>query len=253
MKAIKAVLKIAAFLGLSIVLAPLQILFKLLSKDTGNAFIIPNLWHRGICKIYNIKIEIVGIPHFDDQTLFMGNHLSYLDIPVLGTIINHASFVAKKDVEGWPIFGSLAKLQNTAFIDRSPSKIQNERDKIAARVHEGHSLILFPEATSGDGYVLKPFKSSLFSLTETNNILIQPFTLFIVSTNGKPPETLEDRRIYTWPLEDDIVLGAHLWRFAKSSGACIRVVFHSPLIPTEYENRKALAKACENSVSMGLS
>ena len=49
--------------------------------------------------------------------LFAANHSSYLDIPVLGSLIP-AAFVAKAEVAHWPLFGILAKLQHTVFIER---------------------------------------------------------------------------------------------------------------------------------------
>ena len=97
--------------------------------------------------------------------LFAANHVSYLDITVLGSLLD-ASFIAKTEVAGWPLFGWLARLQRSVFIDRRARSTAHQRDSIAARLAAGEALILFPEGTSGDGNRLLPFKSALFSVAD---------------------------------------------------------------------------------------
>jgi len=75
--------------------------------------IIPELWHKGVCTIFGLKTDIQGEVNTASQTLFMSNHLSYLDIPILGNAVKHTSFLAKKEVQSWPGFGFLADLQRT--------------------------------------------------------------------------------------------------------------------------------------------
>ena len=251
MRILIATVKMSLFLLWTAILVPLQILVKLLFPVHMH-YGLPHLYHRGVCLIFCLRYDVTGAPQNTGQRLFMATHLSYLDIPVLGAVIRNASFVAKSEVEHWPLFGFLSKLQNTEFINRRTSQIKNERDKIAARVAQNHSLIMFPEATSSDGITVKPFKSSLFSVLEDTNIHIYPITITLQTTNEKSPATTEERRIYTWPLEDDIEVPAHLWRLARSKGACVSLTFHPPITPSAYADRKALAKACENSVSIGL-
>ena len=67
-------------------------------------------------------------------TLFVCNHVSYLDIEVLGGLVP-GSFVAKAEVATWPFFSTLAKAQRTIFIERRTRQDQHEprRDDGAAR------------------------------------------------------------------------------------------------------------------------
>ena len=249
-----AALKITAFLLLSLGIIIPQKLVMLFSKGRIS-HIIPELWHKGVCAIFGLKKEIIGTPNTASQTMFMSNHTSYLDIPILGDTVKHTSFLAKKDVQSWPGFGFLADLQRTAYIERKSSAIKRESDKIKKRIDQNKNLILFPEGTSTDGIKVRDFKSSLFALalSGTNpDLRIQPVTIQLETTNSKPLKTLEERRLYTWPLEDEIEMPAHLWRFAKTKGATIRIVFHNHINPADYENRKTLAKACHEIVSKGL-
>src|SRR3546814_18970958 len=80
-------------------------------------------------------------------TLFVSNHSSYADITVLGGLIP-GCFVAKAEVQGWPLFGLLAKLQRTVFIDRQRRSTRNQRDGMAKRLAGVQHMILFQEGTS---------------------------------------------------------------------------------------------------------
>ena len=93
------------------------------------------------------------------------NHVSYTDITVLGSLIA-GSFIAKAEVAGWPLFGWLAKLQRTVFVDRRVRSTRSQRDAMTERLAVGDALILFPEGTSSDGNRVLPFKSALFSAAE---------------------------------------------------------------------------------------
>ena len=229
---------------------PLQTLILLITKGPA-AYILPHIWHRIVCFIFGIQIDIHGTPHTDKQTLYMCNHLSYLDIPAIASILK-ASFVAKSEVEGWPVFGFLSTLQQTAFIQRKRSETARQKETLQNRIRRGESLIIFPEGTSTSGFEVVPFKSSLFALAmneEPNTLYLQPMTLQILEVNGKRPETKEGHDVYAWPRDVDIDLADHLVRFAKTSGARLKLTFHPPLKATDYKNRKVLAKACYDAVS----
>ncbi len=93
--------------------------------------------------------------------LLVSNHLSYVDVVVFASQLD-CLFVAKKDVESWPIIGSLCRSFGTIFIDR-----RNQRDlarvngEIARALEDGCGVILFAEGTSSDGSTVLPFRSSL--------------------------------------------------------------------------------------------
>ena len=253
LRSARAAVKMALFALLTLVIIPPQMLIMLFHRGRG-AYIVPMLWHRGVCLIFGIRFQIEGAPLHKGQTLFMSNHLSYLDIPVIGSLLV-ASFVAKKEVEGWPVFGFLSKLQQTAFIDRRRSAISEEKAAIDDRLSDGRSIILFPEGTSTDGRAVLPFKSSLFALAldSTNpDLCIQPMTVRLDSVDGRPPLTQADRDLYAWHRDMDTELPVHLWLFARTSGARVTLVFHPALRASGYTDRTVLAKPCHDAVSNGL-
>lgn len=253
MRALKAIIKLLAFFILVIWVIPTQGIVLLFTKGRGSYY-LPCLWHRAVCQVFGIRFEIAGQPSTKHQTLYMSNHLSYLDIPMIGSVLKH-SFIAKSEVEGWALFGFLSKLQQTAFIQRKSSAARKVKNELQSRITAGESLIVFPEGTSTDGQNVLPFKSSLFSLAfaeEAKDIYVQPITLQLLEVDGKTPKTQKIRDLYAWHIAMDTELAVHLWGFAKTSGAKLRLIFHKPLRASDYQNRKVLAKTCHDNVSKGL-
>lgn len=191
----------------------------------------------------------------EHQCLYVGNHLSYLDIPAIGYILP-ASFVARKDVASWPVFGFLSKLRQTAFISRDRNDALKGKNALSKMIAQGKSLIVFPEGTSTDGRGVRDFKSSLFSIAlqqdRREDLYIQPLTIEMRRVDGRPVQTQDDRDLYAWHIDMDTPLPAHLWRFARSRGAEISLTFHDSFPAIRYENRKTLAKDCHLAVSNGL-
>lgn len=253
MSAVKASVKLALFALLCVPVVLTQP-FLLMVYRGPHAYHIPYLWHRSVCAIFGIRFKIIGKPATDRQTIYMSNHLSYLDIPMIGSLLK-ASFVAKKEVESWPVFGFLSKLQQTEFIERKRTAAHQQKQVMSARLASGQSLIIFPEGTSTSGESVLPFKSSLFTLAmdgSAKDLYVQPMTISLVKVNGKTPENTDTRNIYAWPRDLDMPLHEHLWRFACSSGADLTLTFHPPLRARDYDDRKILAKACHDNVSKGL-
>lgn len=245
--------KLLAFLALVIAVSLTQPIVLLFTRGP-KAYILPRLWHRAVCFIFRIKITTQGAPRNHAQTLFMSNHISYLDIVTLGGLIK-GSFVAKSEVEGWALFGFLSTLQQTVFIERKKTSIGRAKDGLQPRVENGDRFIIFPEGTSTDGREVRAFNSSLFQLaldTIQSDLMVQPVTISVEASNGMVINSQDIRDLYAWHVDMDMDLGAHLWRFAKTSGSEVRVVFHEPLAPAAYENRKILARDCHDAVSSGL-
>jgi 1-acyl-sn-glycerol-3-phosphate acyltransferase len=116
-------------------------------------------WSRFACRVLGIRVTARG--SMPQSGLLVCNHLSYLDIVMLSSV-QPCTFVAKRDVAAWPLFGWLARAAGTIFVDRerrlSSFKVVGlVRDAIAS----GSVVVLFPEGTSSDGTTVLPFKSAL--------------------------------------------------------------------------------------------
>jgi 1-acyl-sn-glycerol-3-phosphate acyltransferase len=119
-----------------------------------------NKWCRVVARRLNIHVEVDG--SFPSAGLLVSNHLGYLDVIAIGSL-SPCVFVAKKEVRRWPIYGILARMANTIFIDRSrPGEVAHAISRISATIGKGSIVVLFPEGTSSDGTQVLPFHSSLF-------------------------------------------------------------------------------------------
>ena len=248
-----AVLRFFLFLILVVLVCLVQPLILLFTKGAVS-YIVPRLWHRAVCFIFGVRVRVRGKLEHSSQTLYMSNHISYLDIPVLGSVIK-GSFVAKSEVKGWALFGFLSRLQQTAFIIRKKAEIGAAKNDLAGKMADGKDLIIFPEGTSTDGREVRGFKSGLFMLaveSDNPNLLVQPVTLRVDMVDGKSVTTQEDRDLYAWHVDMDMELGPHLWRFAQGRGAVLTVTFHDALPARDYQDRKILCQSCYDAVSGGL-
>ena len=97
------------------------------------------------------------------KTLFVCNHISYLDILVLGAKVK-AIFVAKSEIDSWPLINKFTSVGKTIFVSRKDKTAIKEQMKLIEKnLENNYNVVLFPEGTSREGLNLLPFKSSLWS------------------------------------------------------------------------------------------
>lgn len=213
---------------------------------------LPTTYHRICARLLGFDIVTRGKVATESPVLFVGNHTSYLDIMVLGTVIE-GCFIAKSEVANWPLLGWLAKLQRTVFVQRQLRRTTaRQRDEIRARLAVGDRLILFPEGTSDDGVKVLPFKSALFAAAETPpgapRLLVQPFSIAYTALGGLPVGR-EWRPLFSWYGNMD--LGSHAWHICTFNRVRVELQFHEPVTIAQYGSRKALARHCFDVVRDG--
>jgi 1-acyl-sn-glycerol-3-phosphate acyltransferase len=98
--------RLLAYLGLTLALLPVQAYALRFSPRLS--LTLP-LWHHNrCCRLLGIHVVRRGRMSRQRPTLFVSNHVSYLDIIVLGSLIP-GSFIAKAEIKSWPLFGWLAR------------------------------------------------------------------------------------------------------------------------------------------------
>lgn len=215
---------------------------------------IPRLWHRGLCWAFGMTVRTVGTEVAPNTpAMYISNHTSHFDILAIGTKLE-ASFVSKDDVAKWPLIGFLANLQQTAYISRNPKHALREKYSLQSYLRAGKSIILFPEGTTDDGYNILPFKSSLFALAlehELTNgqLMIQPFSLRLIPKPGK--HGARDIAKYPWAFDDMTPMATHLFRFWATRGCIIELVFHAPVDPKQFDDRKLLCDTVREMIIEG--
>ena len=242
--------KVAAFFVLILLFVLGALVFKIIPRS--NPFFLSRFFYQFLLRILEIRVRIFGTPAETTPILFVANHVSYLDIPVLGALLS-ASFIAKAEVAAWPLFGFLAKLQNTVFIERRSIRAAAQRTQLQDHLATKRNLILFPEGTSSDGLTVLPFKSSLFSIIEESDgfvpLSIQPVSMTCSALDGFPL-LREQRPLYAW--YGDMTLLPHLWHVFKHGHFTVDVVFHHPLPAADHPNRKELSSLCQSLVAQGV-
>lgn len=243
-----AAIRVALFLALCALLVPVHLLWKIARPGKPFQVLLP--FYRCLTRMLGFRIRVHGTPAATVPTLFVANHTSYLDIIVLGALLP-ASFVAKSEVATWPLIGFLAKLQNTAFIERRAGRAGEQRDTLGERLVQGKNLIVFPEGTSTDGFKVLPFKSSLFSIADPRipGLQVQPVSVACTELDGLPL-TRDLRPLYSW--YGDMTLEGHLWNMFKHGRFTIDVIFHPPVTPQAFPDRKVLARYCHEQVARGI-
>ncbi|MGH7031788.1 MAG: lysophospholipid acyltransferase family protein [Stellaceae bacterium] len=242
--------RLAIYLVWTLSLMPVQGMGLVLRRSWSRT--LPALYHRGCCRILGFRLRTIGAPTAARPVLFASNHVSYTDITVLGSLIV-GSFVAKAEVAGWPLFGWLAKLQRTVFVDRRMRSTRSQLEAMAARLAAGDALILFPEGTSGDGNRVLPFKSALFSAAEpvqaTGPIAVQPVSIAYTRLDGMPLGRLL-RPFLAW--YGSAELAPHLWSMLGLGTVEVVVEFHPPTFLADCGSRKALARYCHARIAGGV-
>ena len=241
--------RLTIYLGWTALLMPVQAVGLLLRASWVATF--PRWYHRHCCRILGLRVRTIGRPVITRPVLFAANHISYLDITVLGSLLA-ASFIAKTEVARWPLFGWLARLQRSVFVDRRVRSTAEQRDSIAGRLAAKDALILFPEGTSGDGNRVLPFKSALFSVADhaaTGPVVVQPVSVAYTRLDGMPIGRAL-RPLFAW--YGSMAMAPHLWTMLGLGTVEIVVEFHPPTTLAERGSRKLLARYCEERVTTGL-
>ena len=107
-------------------------------------------WAEEILAFFEIELVVQGEPPKINPTILLGNHISYIDIIALMAAHPGVVFLAKKEIQKWPIIGSTAARVGTLFVDRdSRQDKQLMRKKISVELSEKKSqLVVFPSGTT---------------------------------------------------------------------------------------------------------
>ena len=158
------------------------ILVALFSKKGNFAHWIARVWGRSILLVSGIHVTVSGLEHIPRgrPCIFMANHQSNFDIPVLlGRLPIQFRWLAKEELFRIPIFGRGMRGCGYISIDRSNRKSAFASLKEAAlKIREGVSVMIFPEGTRSSDGEIKPFKKGGFVLSVDAGVLIVPIVIY---------------------------------------------------------------------------
>ncbi|WP_310740996.1 lysophospholipid acyltransferase family protein [Ideonella benzenivorans] len=190
-------------------------------------------WSAKLIRLIGARLELQGGPRAG-ATLFIANHVSWLDIASIHAACPQARFVSKADVQRWPLLGWLIRHVGTLFIER-----ERKRDalrvvhQMAEALRQGDSVAVFPEGTTGAGPLLLPFHANLLQAAIAVEKPIQP----IVLRYSEPGQAFGS----TAPYIGDATLIGSIWRIVSARGLTVHVTF-LPAVGSTHADRRALGE-----------
>jgi len=211
------------------------------SNDTSYQC-IKRWWLKRIVRIIGGQVTVYG-QVAPAGTLLASNHVSWLDIPLLGGQTD-ITFLSKSEVKNWPVIGWLAQRSGTLFIERGKlNGAKGASEQIAARLQHQERVLIFPEGTITDNINLLPFHARLFAAAVTANAQIQPVALHYLNTKSQTHPLV--------PYLGPQTLMQNLWSIIAEPKILIEVHFLPP-IDSHAVPRKELAAYSEQQVREAL-
>jgi 1-acyl-sn-glycerol-3-phosphate acyltransferase len=231
-------LRTAAILAGLLFCVSLHYLWKLLRARP----IWPQIFLGYVGACCGVRVRVEGEP-LRDKVLVVANHVSWLDVLVLGGAAP-VIVVARGDVRDWPVVGWAAGLNDTIFVARDiRSQVRDQADTLRQALADGRAVALFPEGTTDGGRALLPFRASLFAslFPPLDGVRVQPVAIDY-------GDAIDD---VLWLDEESF--GVNAKRILSRPGTMrVTLRFLGPIDPHEAGDRKALAARSQEAVAQAL-
>jgi len=196
-------------------------------------------WSRVASAIIGISATVHGRPP-ESSFFLVTNHLSYVDILVLASRLT-CVFVARGDVAGWPVVGSLCRSADTLFIDRTNKRdIPRVQAEIKRVLGDRRGVVVFPEGTSTKGAEVGRFRPSLLEAAAVSGIPVSYAALSYRTPEGSVPAHLS---VCWW---GEMTFGGHFLDLLALPGVEASVSFGDE--PIRENDRKLLARRLQCAV-----
>jgi len=189
-------------------------------------------WSAKLVRIAGLELLASGTPR-PGATLLVANHVSWLDIAVIHSVVPQARFVSKAEVLAWPLLGWLIRGAGTLFIER-----ERKRDAlrvlhlVAEALQRGDTVAVFPEGTTGDGQTLLPFHGNLLQSAIASGTPVQGVALRYSDPTGRFSTAVR--------FLDRTTLLQSVWRILSAPALSVHVDLLAPQ-GARHADRRALA------------
>ena len=202
-------------------------------------------WSQRLLNILNLTLSVSGNLAIQPGLglMLVANHISWLDIHLIHALYP-ARFVAKSEIQRWPIFGFLAQQAGTLFIRRSSNvHAASMMQTVATCLAQGEILCCFPEGTTSDGLSLLPFKGSLLQAAIAANVPCQPVALRYFNQAQQVDTDLA--------FIGDTTLLQSIWRIANIAQPRAQLMLLPPIAPAGHD-RRGLTIALQHAIAQQL-
>jgi len=186
-------------------------------------------WLGIIVRLFNVRINVHGTP-LAEKTLFVANHISWLDTIILGHLLP-IHFLSKNEIKAIPIIGWMATRAGTLYIKRGCRISASESSsEITAVLKQQHNSLIFAEGTTTDGNI-KKFHSRLMQSAIDADAMVQPVAIFY------PRKIQKSQNAQTHNIEinsavlfiGDMSIGESFDLIARAPGIDVEVHFLEPI------------------------
>jgi 1-acyl-sn-glycerol-3-phosphate acyltransferase len=192
-------------------------------------------WSNRLLDHFKIELSIIGSPYSQDESLiFVGNHISYLDIPVIMAAEPKISFVSKKEVKYWPVIGVAASRAGTIFVNRGKKESRGAvKEQIANHLSKNiHRVVIFPSGTTAIHHSAN-WRKGAFEIAQSKNLKVQPFRI-----------KYDPLEVVSYVGDDTFV--THLYELFKLNKIKATIEFHEPIfVSNPIEDCQRWKKWCE--------
>lgn len=230
-----------AFLAATTLLAAGLRITEMVTRKTIDRTPWARFCFRWACRCLGLNIHQHGSPS-NDTVLFVSNHISWSDIPILGSLAR-IRFLSKAEVGQWPLIGWLARQAGTLFIHRGGGQARRVRGQIIENLQAGENVLVYPEGTTSAGLTVLPFHGLLLRAAPESKTPIQPVTI-TYRRDGRPDHLA--------PFIGEDEFHSHLLRMLRQPSARVDVVFHEPVQSPEEVPTAELAASLRQTVLDGL-
>jgi 1-acyl-sn-glycerol-3-phosphate acyltransferase len=146
----------------TIVMGSISLLTSLFDSAGRIQHQISRIWSRMLLTVSGVKMQIEGIEKIDPGTtyVFVANHRSFMDIPVLlAHLPLQFRFLAKKGLFSIPFLGThLRRAGHLPVVKDNPrASLKSMSDAVRLLRQQGTSVMLFPEGGRSKDGVLQEF------------------------------------------------------------------------------------------------
>lgn len=196
---------------------------------------------RKMAGSFGIKVVQVE-PVEQHHGLWASNHVSWMDIPTVGTV-SPAFFLSKAEIGEWPIFGKLAYAAGTVFIKRGSGDAGSVASQIADFLKKGYSVMFFPEATTTNGRSIKRIHGTLLQAAIDADVPVRPLVLAYVNKDGTLSEDV--------PYYGELTMKESLKKVLDSRGVTAYVLPLAPIDPKGHDKAE-LTEILQHKMQEGL-
>ncbi len=216
-----------------------QVLCWLKLARQGSVHHVARWWFACVLKALNVRVRL-NAGKLEHRGLIAANHISWLDIPVLGSVLP-TYFLSKAEVKDMPVIGWLTAKGGTLFIHRGSHELEEVRDRMQQRLGDGHFLTFFPEGTTGPGNQLRLFHPRLFAAAIETGVPVLPVAIHYRSDDPNRPRI---------PFEEESFI-SNIWRVLGIWRTEVEVTV-LPALESAGMTRRALADQTRQAIIRSL-